>query len=122
MISKHTIHYKDGTQKTNVRIVEGYRPWPGKAPKQRQIKNLGYAEDYEDQEAFWKMVNEEEKKFRATKEKIEAPIAIASCNSLQRIYSRIEIMLDSVSALLIDSEPSFPSVLIDAATASAACP
>ena len=70
MISKHKIKYKDGTVKTNVRIVEGYRPSPGAAPKQRQIKNLGYAEDYEDQEAFWKMVEEEERKFKESKETI----------------------------------------------------
>lgn len=71
MISKHKIKYKDGRVKTNVRIVEGYRPSPGKPPKQRQIKNLGYAEDYEDQNAFWKMVEEEELKFKASKELID---------------------------------------------------
>lgn len=70
MISKHKIHLKDGSVKTSVRIVEGYRPGPGKAPKQRQIKNFGYAEDHEDQEAFWKMVEEEERKFKESKEKI----------------------------------------------------
>ena len=70
MISKHKIKYKNGTVKTNVRIVEGYRPTPGAPPKQRQIKNLGYAEDYEDQEAFWKMVAEEERKFKESKENL----------------------------------------------------
>lgn len=70
MISKHKIKYKNGTVKTNVRIVEGYRPTPGAPPKQRQIKNLGYAEDYEDQEAFWKMVAEEERKFKESKESL----------------------------------------------------
>lgn len=70
MISKHKIKYKDGTYKTNVRIVEGYRPGPGMAPKQRQIKNLGYAEDHEDRDAFWRMVEEEELKFKASKESI----------------------------------------------------
>ena len=74
MISKHKIKYKDGTYKTNVRIVEGYRPGPGMAPKQRQIKNLGYAEDYEDQDAFWKMVEEEERKFKESKESIEVQL------------------------------------------------
>lgn len=71
MISKHKIRYKDGTYKTNVRIVEGYRPGPGMAPKQRQIKNLGYAEDHEDINAFWKMVEEEELKFKASKQSID---------------------------------------------------
>lgn len=74
MISKHKIKYKDGTYKTNVRIVEGYRPGPGLAPKQRQIKNFGYAEDYEDQDAFWKMVKEEERKFKESKESIEVKL------------------------------------------------
>ena len=39
MISKHKIKYKNGTVKTNVRIVEGYRPTPGAPPKQRQLKH-----------------------------------------------------------------------------------
>lgn len=70
MISKHKIKLKDGTIKTNVRIVEGYRPGPGQSPKQRQIKNFGYAEDYPDQAAFWKMVEQAEADFKESKGRI----------------------------------------------------
>ena len=74
MISKHKIKLKDGTIKTNVRIVEGYRPGPGQSPKQRQIKNFGYAEDYPDQSAFWAMVEQAESDFKASKERIVAEL------------------------------------------------
>lgn len=74
MISKHKIKLKDGTIKTNVRIVEGYRPGPGQSPKQRQIKNFGYAEDYTDQAAFWKMVEQAEADFKESKHRIVAEL------------------------------------------------
>ena len=74
MISKHKIKLKDGKIKTNVRIVEGYRPGPGQSPKQRQIKNFGYAEDYPDQAAFWKMVEQAEADFKESKERIVAEL------------------------------------------------
>ncbi len=74
MISKHKIRLKDGTIKTNVRIVEGYRPGPGQGPKQRQIKNFGYAEDYPDQAAFWKMVEQAEADFKESKDRITAEL------------------------------------------------
>jgi hypothetical protein len=56
MIRKDKKTYADGTIKTQIRVVEGYRPGPGLAPKQRTIKNFGYLEDQEDQEAFLEMV------------------------------------------------------------------
>ena len=74
MISRHKIYLKSGIVKTNVRIVDPYRPGPGLPPKQRQVKNFGYAEDYEDQEAFWKMVQEEDENFKASKKKISVDL------------------------------------------------
>ena len=74
MISKHKIKLKDGTIKTNIRIVEGYRPGPGKAPKQRQIKNFGYLEDQENLEKFWAEVYKCEKDLKETKEKINVSL------------------------------------------------
>ena len=56
MIRKDKKTYADGTIKTQIRVVEGYRPGPGLAPKQRTIKNFGYLEDQKDQEAFLEMV------------------------------------------------------------------
>lgn len=98
MISKHKIKYKDGTYKTNVRIVEGYRPGPGLAPKQRQIKNFGYAEDYEDQDAFWKMVKEEERKFKESKESIEvkldSTVTLKETRRLELGYKYLDAVFD----------------------------
>ena len=57
MIKKKKNFFKDGTSKTNVRVMISYRPGPNMQPKQKTIKNFGYMEDYDDQDAFWKEVN-----------------------------------------------------------------
>lgn len=48
----------DGTPRTQVRVVEGYRPGPGMPTKQRTIRDFGYLEDQEDPEAFMAKVKE----------------------------------------------------------------
>jgi hypothetical protein len=48
----------DGTPRTQVRVVEGYRPGPGMPTKQRTIRDFGYLEDQEDPQAFMAMVEE----------------------------------------------------------------
>ena len=62
MIKKKVNYFKDGTCKTNVRVMVSYRPGPGQKPKQKTIKNFGYLEDYPNQEEFWEMVNKEDEK------------------------------------------------------------
>lgn len=42
----------DGTVRTQVRVVEGYRPGPGMPTKQRTIRDFGCLEDQDDPEAF----------------------------------------------------------------------
>ncbi|MBQ6342885.1 MAG: IS1634 family transposase [Anaerolineaceae bacterium] len=64
MIRKDKKIYADGTIKTQIRVVEGYRPGPGMPPKQRTIKNFGYLEDQTDQEAFLEMVKQFDKEQR----------------------------------------------------------
>ena len=56
MIRKDKIKKKDGTVKTYIRVVEGYRPAPGQSTRQRTIKSFGYLEDQEDPEAFMREV------------------------------------------------------------------
>jgi len=56
VIKKDRIARKDGSVKTFVRVVEGYRPAPGKPPKQRTLKSFGYLEDQADPDAFLKAV------------------------------------------------------------------
>ena len=46
----------NGSARTQVRVVEGYRPGPGLAPKQRTIKDFGCIEDQADPKAFMAMV------------------------------------------------------------------
>ena len=62
MIKKKVNYFKDGTHKTNVRVMISYRPGPGQKPKQKTIKNFGYSEDYPNQKEFWDMVNREDEK------------------------------------------------------------
>lgn len=57
MIKQKKNFFKDGSFKTNVRVMISYRPGPNMKPKQKTIKNFGYLEDYEDQTAFWDEVN-----------------------------------------------------------------
>ena len=58
MIKKRVVKFKDGSFKTNVRVVSSYRPAPKTKPKQKTIKNFGYMEDYPNQKEFWKLVEE----------------------------------------------------------------
>lgn len=57
MIRKDKKTFKDGSIKTQIRVTEGYRPYPNSSPKQRTVKSFGYLEDQADPDAFWKEVN-----------------------------------------------------------------
>jgi len=66
---------RKGKTKTWVCVVEGYRPGPGLAPRQRTIKGFGYLEDQPDREAFMKAVRD----FNASyKDDAELRIEVAS--------------------------------------------
>lgn len=56
MIRRDTKIMGDGSVKTYVRVTEGYRPSPGKPPKQRTLRSFGYLEDQPDPEAFMREV------------------------------------------------------------------
>ena len=58
MIKKERKKQPDGSYKTFIRVVEGYRPGPGQPTKQRAIRPFGYLEDQDDPEAFMKEVKE----------------------------------------------------------------
>ena len=65
-INKMPVELKqpDGTIKTYIRVVEGYRPGPGLPPKQRPIESFGCLEDQTDPEAFMKEVEEFNRNYR----------------------------------------------------------
>ena len=56
MIRRDIRRMGDGSVKTYIRVTEGYRPAPGKPPKQRTLKSFGYLEDQADPEAFMREV------------------------------------------------------------------
>ena len=81
MIRKDKKVFKDGTVKTQIRVTEGYRPYPNSAPKQRTVKSFGYLEDQIDQDAFWKEVNACNDSLKQKRDlRIEIPIS-------ERMYS-----------------------------------
>lgn len=53
MIRKDKHTFKDGSVKTQIRVTQGYRPYPNASPKQRTVKSFGYLEDQDDPDAFW---------------------------------------------------------------------
>ena len=80
MFIKLTKHKKkDGTIKTQIQLVESYRPYKGSRPKQRCIENYGYLEDQKDPEAFLLKLREEIKDI--SKEKLIS-IAIDTNNNI----------------------------------------
>lgn len=54
-----------GNTRTQIRVVEGYRPGPGLPPKQRTIKDFGYLESQADPDGFMAMVQQFDKSYRA---------------------------------------------------------
>lgn len=74
MIRKDARTNAIGKVRTQIRVVESYRPGNGLAPKQRTIKDFGYIEDQEDPKAFMDMVKAFNASYRERKEplRIEA--------------------------------------------------
>lgn len=56
---------KDGSPRTQVRVVEGYRLGPGQPTKQRTIRDFGCLEDQPDAEAFMAIVRDFDANYRA---------------------------------------------------------
>ena len=104
MIKTDKRPFRDGSIKHFVRVVEGYRPGPGLAPKQRTIKSFGYLEDQADAEKFM----EEVRRFDATLRKetilhIEVPATARMYSRDNRTYNYGYKFLEAVyKALGID--------------------
>lgn len=67
MIRKDTHKLKGGIVKTQVRVVESYRPDKGANPRQRTIKDFGYLEAQPDKEAFLAEVKAFDEDYKAGK-------------------------------------------------------
>jgi transposase len=101
MIRKDKKIYKDGSVKTQIRVVEGYRPGPKLPPKQRTVKDFGYLEDNQDQESFMTMVAEFDASFKKNASlRIEVPSnanMYAANNRRQNYgYKFLEAVYDSL--------------------------
>lgn len=78
MIKKERKRQPDGSFKTFIRVVEGYRPGPGLATRQRPVRPFGYLEDQEDPEAFMQEVRE----FNANYKKLNLPLRIEASGTV----------------------------------------
>jgi transposase len=72
MVKKDKRIDSKGRTRTQIRVVEGYRPGAGMPTKQRTIRDFGCLEDQVDQEAFMEMVQ----KFNETYKNENAPLRI----------------------------------------------
>jgi hypothetical protein len=81
MIRKDIVR-RGGKQKTHIRVVEGYRPGPGQATKQRTIRSFGYLEEQPDPVVFMAEVE----RFNETYKEQNTPLRIEA-ESNARMYS-----------------------------------
>ncbi len=72
MIKKDSRKDAKGRTRTQIRVVEGYRPGPGMPTKQRTIRDFGCLEDQENPTAFMAMVEE----FNRTYKEQKTPLRI----------------------------------------------
>ena len=79
MIKKDQRTDASGKIKTQIRVVESYRPGTGMNPKQRTIKDFGCLEDQVDPIAFMKEVEE----FNKTYKEQNAPLRIEAAGTEQ---------------------------------------
>lgn len=82
MIKKDKRVDAKGKTRTQVRVVEGYRPGPGMGTKQRTIKDFGCLEDQADPDAFMQSVE----KFNETYKERKMPLRIEA-TSTAMMYS-----------------------------------
>ena len=91
-----------GERRTEVRVVEGYRPAPGMRPKQRTIKNFGCLEDQKDAETFLEKVRQFNHDYRTMNPPIHIKISKTEkmyCKENQRQnygYKFLENIYDSL--------------------------
>ncbi len=100
MIRKDKVKFKDGTTKTQVRVVKSFRPGPGQSPKQTTLKSFGYLEDHEDQTAFLDEVKrfDEAQKLNTKKKQlmISVPLNRKNNDVLNRKYNYGYRFLESI--------------------------
>ena len=70
--TRHT--FSDGTVKTQITLVESYRPGKGMNPRTRTIKDYGYLEDQKDPEKFLVDLNSYVQEQRQSNQKISLSI------------------------------------------------
>jgi transposase len=89
MIKKTKVKFANGSQKTQIRVVQGYRPGANLPPKQRTIKNFGYLEDQKDAEKFLTEVADFDATFKAEHAPlhIEADFTAQMYNKNNRSYN-----------------------------------
>ena len=89
MFVKKTCHTVGDEIKTQIRLVESYRPSPGANPKQRLIEDCGWLEDQDDPDAFLAELQERCKQARDNSKKIDISI-----NTEKRIHDEDSLIMN----------------------------
>lgn len=101
MIRKDKKKFKDGSIKTQIRVTQGYRPYPDSPPKQRTIQSFGYLEDQHDLEEFWARVNACNDSLKKKRDlRIEIPVSEMMYSENNRILNYGYKFPESVYRLL----------------------
>ena len=103
MIKRTKITFKDGTEKTQIRVMRSVRTGPEKKPRQITVRSFGYLEDQEDREAFLReveRVNENLKSERRKSMLLNIPSGTPNRSSLNRElnygYRYIESVMEAL--------------------------
>ncbi len=101
MIRKDKKKFKDGSIKTQIRVTQGYRPYPDSPPKQRTIQSFGYLEDQKDLDEFWNQVNACNDSLKKKRDlRIEIPVSEMMYSDNNRILNYGYKFPESVYRLL----------------------
>ena len=98
MIKKNKRLNAKGQTRTQILVVEAYRPGGGADPKQRTIKNFGYLEDQDNQEEFMKMVMEFNATFKNESDNLisKTPMYSEENRKLNYGYRYLESIYDAL--------------------------
>ena len=91
---------KDGSIRSYISVIEGYRPTRGASPKQRIVKNFGCLEEQPNPKEYLEMIKKFDKEYFLNKEKIE--ITLDQIGSLEnaQLFNYGYIYLDAIYKFL----------------------
>lgn len=91
---------KDGSIRSYISVIEGYRPTRGASPKQRVVKNFGCLEEQPNPKEYLEMIKEFDKEYFLNKEKIEITLDQVGSLENSQLFNYGYIYLDAIYKFL----------------------